>query len=220
MRTIPRDIVENLTFALNKLSLASQNSIRRMLANLTFSDIASLREQLLTMLEPFFGAATDDAAFYASYMYDEIREYSVGKRLGAISNSMRDSQATEGAIRAFVGYLDEKGIEYIIQKLCERIDYEIKKAAADCVSYNANRDPLNPKYARVPTGDDTCDFCLMLASRGFVYSSAKEAGALDHWHANCDCRVVPGFEGSTSVAGYDPIALYKKWKESGFNPNN
>lgn len=61
-------------------------------------------------------------------------------------------------------------------------------------------------YARVLTGAENCAFCVMLASRGPVYSSAKAAGArtvstayaeagvveyINSYHPNCDCIVVP-----------------------------
>ena len=49
-------------------------------------------------------------------------------------------------------------------------------------------------FARVPTGTETCAFCLMLASRGAVYHSRKTAGEFKHFHRNCDCKVVPSFE--------------------------
>lgn len=38
---------------------------------------------------------------------------------------------------------------------------------------------------------------------GFVYRSAKLAGEGNHFHANCRCRVIPGFE-EMAVQGYDP----------------
>lgn len=48
------------------------------------------------------------------------------------------------------------------------------------------------RYARVPQGEETCDFCLMLASRGFVYLTAESAEGWNHTHRNCDCIVVAG----------------------------
>lgn len=36
----------------------------------------------------------------------------------------------------------------------------------------ANNDPTGVRYARVPVGP-TCEFCIMLASRGFVYHTHK-----------------------------------------------
>lgn len=57
------------------------------------------------------------------------------------------------------------------------------------------------KWRRVPSGGDTCGFCMMLAGKGSVYKSAKSAGS--HYHAHCDCRVVPDGDGIKSVAGFN-----------------
>lgn len=60
-------------------------------------------------------------------------------------------------------------------------------------------------WARVLTGRSSCGFCVMLASRGPVYSSAHHAGkggagGRDKFHNNCDCMVVPVYK-STDWAG-------------------
>ncbi|MBR1745702.1 MAG: hypothetical protein IJ734_07000 [Fibrobacter sp.] len=60
-------------------------------------------------------------------------------------------------------------------------------------------------------GPTTCPFCLMLASRGFVYLSEESAGDFDRFHRHCDCRIVPG-TADTKVDGYDPAELYDRWK--------
>lgn len=62
------------------------------------------------------------------------------------------------------------------------------------------------RFARVPSSADSCDFCIMLASRGFEYETAEAAGALKKFHANCGCMVVP--DDGRPPAGYDPDALY------------
>ena len=77
------------------------------------------------------------------------------------------------------------------------------------------------RYARIPTGTDTCDWCMMLASRGFVYYTVEDAEAGNHQH--CDCICVPGrggdtFNDATQVEGYDPDEYYQLWRESGFMP--
>lgn len=42
---------------------------------------------------------------------------------------------------------------------------------------NVGRDKdKGARFARIPTGFETCTFCLMLASRGAVYHSRKMAG--------------------------------------------
>lgn len=80
------------------------------------------------------------------------------------------------------------------------------------------------RYARVPQGVETCDFCLMLASRGFVYISEDTASS--HVHRSCDCIVVPGaghYETNdlryskgdwiqdTQIEGFDLRAMRELW---------
>ncbi len=50
----------------------------------------------------------------------------------------------------------------------------------------------------------------MLASRGAVYLSKENAGAVSHYHANCNCKVVPDW--GDGIEGYDPDGLYERWK--------
>lgn len=68
------------------------------------------------------------------------------------------------------------------------------------------------RFARVPQGGDTCTFCAMLASRGFVYWSRETAGEFDHYHRNCRCLVVPD-DGSGEVEGYDPDEWLQRWRD-------
>lgn len=73
---------------------------------------------------------------------------------------------------------------------------------------------LNPgdiAYARVPTGAETCTYCMMLASRGFAYHSEESAGHADH--RGCNCLIVAGLKGQTMVEGVDPDEQYRTWKE-------
>ena len=68
-------------------------------------------------------------------------------------------------------------------------------------------------FARVPTGTETCTFCLMLASRGAVYHTRKTASEWRHFHRGCDCKVVPSFEDDPDaelVQGVMPRELYER----------
>ena len=62
------------------------------------------------------------------------------------------------------------------------------------------------RFARVPSGDESCSYCLMLASRGFAYTSENSAGRASH--TGCDCLVMPGFA-ETVVEDYDPDDCYR-----------
>lgn len=76
--------------------------------------------------------------------------------------------------------------------------------------HNAIRNGL--RYARVP-GGKSCAFCLMLASRGFVYHSTTSAGEDEgHYHNHCHCAVVAG-NLKMRVNGYDPDGLKERMKE-------
>lgn len=92
-------------------------------------------------------------------------------------------------------------------------DYYVHRCAYSAQIRNCANN--NMRYARVPTGLDTCDFCLMLASRGFVYYS--EVSASEGSHMNCDCIVCPGIGGdsatsSMQIEGYDPDMLHDLWR--------
>lgn len=92
---------------------------------------------------------------------------------------------------------------------------QVKKNARDTILENINGEYLEAirtgrrdisercGYARVPVGE-TCAFCILLASRGFVYSSERTA-TISRWghkyHNNCDCVAVP-FTRAGSIGGY------------------
>ena len=86
----------------------------------------------------------------------------------------------------------------------------IHSAARLTTQRNMRLDPTSPRWARVPRGE-TCEFCLMLASRGFAYTSEKTAGREMQYHSDCDCRIVPSW-GKQTLKGYDPEGLYERYK--------
>ena len=102
------------------------------------------------------------------------------------------------------------GSDEFIRRCLGEPDRNVRKSANSCLAANAARDPKKPKWARVPTGSDTCPECIMLASRGFAYNSE---GAARHSHPNCDCVVVASWDkGNPAVQGYDPDLYYDMWK--------
>lgn len=214
MAEIPRKYIDEYTKALNTMSADVQKRLADDLAKIDFTaDVATVREAIIARMEFYLGPYTDMAAVVAAEFYDGVREVSVGERIDALADSGREPIATEKAVRGIMQDIVEgKAAEVVIRKLVDRADYEIKKSAGECVYRNGKRDPLKPKYARVPSGGETCRFCIMLASRGFVYRTEEAAGEGNHYHANCDCRIVPGFDGETFVPGYDPDKLYDQWK--------
>ena len=169
------------------------------------ADVATIRAQLVTIMEVWCGMSSQQASMVAAVFYDGLRRdlFGMMDEFDAKAITAHDPAATEGAVRAFVQDLaDGKPPEDVVRKCLGRLGSETRRSANECVERNARMDPSRPRWARVPAGAETCEFCIMLASRGFVYHSESLAS---HAHDNCDCVVVPSWgKGSDSVEGYDP----------------
>lgn len=123
--------------------------------------------------------------------------YDLTQEMTGILSRLLPGKSSEERVRAAVGSLAAD---------------EVKRLANRTMTDNCARDGV--RYARVPAGAETCGFCLMLASRGFVYHTRETAGEMNHYHRSCDCKVVAGFDGLTGVEGYDPGALYDLYSEA------
>lgn len=181
------------------------------LSTLDYTDIADLRKKVIEIAESIIEAAADNSAALAAEFYDLVRVEAIGKPIGAVAAPMWEPEAFRGSVRALVqDVVNGATVESFYNSIVDRADYTIKKSAGDCVAKNSARDKKNRGYARVPTGFETCDFCIMLASRGNVYHTSESAGAIDHYHSKCDCRVTPWFDGM-AVSGYDPDKLFDQY---------
>ena len=217
MATIPRAAVDFLTEEINGISADAQARVLKVLQGIQWTpeNIAECRELVLQALATVMPTYTDMAAQASADFYDAARELVVGEKMGAQAISDFDMRKTEGAVRGFVRFVLDGRVDTFNDQVLQRIDYEMKRSAGESMFANGRRDPRRPKFARVPTGAETCDFCLMLASRGFVYTSEATAGAtkLDHYHSGDDCRVICQWDDG-GVEGYDTQAIYDRWQDS------
>ncbi|MEM0876209.1 hypothetical protein AAFL22_09375 [Corynebacterium amycolatum] len=71
-------------------------------------------------------------------------------------------------------------------------------------------------YARVLTGQESCAFCAMLASRGPVYSEDTATRRADgrRYHDGCDCRAVLVIEGQPWEGEQEFHRLQAAWREA------
>ena len=210
---IPRSYIENYSNALNLVSEQAKSKLVDALSRIDYTqDAETVFQAVLAVMQPACGASSDVSAYLAAEFYNGLREqFGIYDGFEAQPNSLRDPDATEGAVRAFSHDLENgKPVVSFIDLCVSRIDYETRRAANECVAHNARQDPKKPKWARVPAGLETCAWCIMLASRGFAYLSDESAS---HTHANCDCRVVPSWDKSSpEVQGYDPELYYDMYK--------
>lgn len=237
MPTIPRRAIDEYTRGVNA---ASRSAAELLLSELDGIDwdmpIGDLRDLLVEIMQACCESASNVSAVVAAEFYDAAREHAIGSGIGATAEAGYSPRGVEGAVRAFVqDVVDGRpdAPERIARRCVERVDYEAKRAAASSIKANARRDRARPRYARVPSGSETCEFCLMLASRGPVYQSADGAGEGNHFHANCDCRIVPVWDshrevtdaggvvrrGGTQIEGYDPDAYYERYVRAMLDPD-
>lgn len=212
---IPRSLLSELTDAVNALSASAQalaaTALDDILKEWDGADVAGLRVKCIEALEAIESAYCDAfAAGRAAEFYEGCRAaQGVRGAYSAVADSRRDPQALAGAVRAMVQYAADGDTDRYRRECLSRIDADVRRSANSCVAYNARRDPKKPKYARVPSGGETCGFCLMLSSFGFHYTTEEAAG---HAHDGCDCRVVPNF-GKASVKGYDADGMYSRYND-------
>lgn len=208
---LPRSVIDNYTAGVNGISEQARSALADVLSQTDLTgDVAEVRATVSAAMQRICGASADAAAELSAVVYDGIRAMEIGQMTGTTPDAGYMSEATDGAVRAFAGDLVDGNYDAFAQKCADRIDYEVKVAANRSMVSMARHDSTRPKFARVPGGAETCDFCLMLASRGFVYRNEATAS---HAHAKCDCRIMPGWPG-TSIEGYDPDEVADRWQDA------
>ena len=171
--------------------------------NIDFTDWEQAAEQLrnvITEIVDYFGLAASELG---AQWYEYCRTLGVGGDYSAIveppNTALVKAAANKQIDKLFDGSADEGKVVSLLHDV-----------VADQVSRQA-RDTI-VRYARVPVGD-TCAFCIMLASRGFVYTSKKAAtltSAGEKYHDNCNCVAVP-FHKADTIPGYtDELRKYEQ----------
>ena len=215
---IGRNVIDNYGGMLDGVRDKVAEQLLRDLSELDTANVAKFFDEAVAITQAACDVSAASAAELAATFYDTLREMQIGEAFGAEPVNARNQVATERAIRSVeIGKYPDTWPSEVIKRCTERVSSESKKAAGETVTRNAMRDPAKPKFARVPSGVESCEFCMMLASRGFVYASRKAAGENEHYHPNCRCRIVPSF-GSTEIEGYDPDAYYDMWKNPEKHP--
>lgn len=154
-------------------------------------------------------------AVLAAEFYEDIREASgVPGRFTALSSAPPAPEAIAASSRFAIGPLfqGEKASPGDAWTLLEGVTQRhIMQAGRDTVFKNAGKDKTKPRFARVPSGKDTCKFCLVLASRGAIYTSERDAGKGNKYHDNCRCTPTLAWKPSDLPDDYDPDALYTRY---------
>lgn len=213
-RTLPREALDEYTRRLNAVSESARSYIVSELSAFEFETEAELRAFVMALVDEVGVASVELSAGIAADFYEKARVYQTGEERDADDAATVDIAPTRYAAaslsREMTGSVEE--LVRFANSLADSVDVAVKRQAGETITTNARRDPKKPRFARVPTGAETCRFCIMLASRGFVYANAATAGEFDHYHPKCDCRIVPGFGDEPKVEGYDVEELFDVYK--------
>lgn len=178
---------------------------------------SSMRQAAIDALADSIGVQGLQAQTLAAQLFDEVCEAEGIDGTADVYDDIIDMDMLAGKVTWLCRLLVEGDRAGYVNRVGELADFYTKRCNYVAQMRNCHRN--NMRYARIPTGPETCDWCLMLASRGFVYYTEADAKAGNHQH--CDCVCVPGrggdtFNDPTQVEGYDPDELYALWRESGF----
>lgn len=177
--------------------------------------VTAMREAAIEALQESVGVHGEMAQAWAGQLFDEVCSLEgMGPFEFEMFDDIIDFAMLEEKVRYFAKVLVEGDRGRFLDDCGQLADFYVWRCNRDSMVRNCEGSGV--RYARVPTNSNPCEYCVMLASRGFVYHTARDAEAGSH--RSCQCLCVPGGP-STSVEGYDPDALYDQWKGSGFMPS-
>lgn len=226
---ISQDAVVNYTRLVNMLDEDGKRKMLAELQALDWSDRETATRAAIEITNRYCMQYTGYASVIAADFYTVCRDAEVGiSTFEAYAGSHHDPASDGPAVRGMVDSVfasgdDATAIEKFNRECLSRLGASVRSECIETVYSNGRRDPLRPRFARVPVpsgsvygwrpgythnaylaAHGTCAFCDMLASRGFVYWSEESASVGRHTHDGCNCKVVPGWGRNPQVEGYDP----------------
>lgn len=156
--------------------------------------VAEKREAAKLIMEGFVQGYDDVAAEFAAQWYDDLAEREGARLQQAVTVTTYRPKSVDEVARYQAKKLVKGGDGAFARACGEYARNDAFRSLNETIISNVGRDKdRGVRFARVPTGFETCTFCIMLASRGAVYHTRKSAGEFKHFHRHCDCKVVPGF---------------------------
>lgn len=181
------------------------------------ASVSELREATKEAIDNALNAFGTQAGQLSTELFEEIMRREGRDITGEIYDTI-DRTDVDKKVRYFAGKLVEGNLPSFTKNVKDLTRYYVKRTAFENSIQNCIKHEV--RYARVPSGRETCAFCFMLSSRGFIYYTELTATGKDGhgMHRHCDCIIVPGrvdAKGNalTSIEGYNPKAMYDRWKQ-------
>lgn len=199
--------LEQVRRTLNRLSQAAQNDMGAVWDSLSAGDRALVGRSLSMgwswVLERYGNMASALAGDFF-----EVQAADMGvRRPKAILAAAMDENRAMARLGWAVSTEDVRG------NMLGLLDELVKQPYRSTIQNSAHASGL--AWARVPSGADTCSWCVMLAGRGAVYHSAELAKLGTNgkkYHGHCDCVATAVRGPQDYPEGYDPGALFDKYE--------
>lgn len=185
-----RDEVEQLRAVNAELSRLIDAELSDFFASVRDSPPDVVRDALLDFIPSLVSEYGDVAATASAEWFEQV----YGGRVPLAPTVSRE--VAERGVKYVAGQLWTPTPLEAFSALSVKVDKWVKQPGRDTLNAAAGQNGM--RWVRVPKGEHTCAFCLMMASRSgaWMYYSKEAAGDTgkgvgDDYHGKCDCAVVP-----------------------------
>ncbi|ALG28074.1 hypothetical protein AOZ07_03040 [Glutamicibacter halophytocola] len=208
--------VDKYRAALDKISDSAKKDLSDAYALMSDWPIDQKREALGDVFVELCRRYGNLSGTVAAEFYDLLREQSsaTADYRATLAPNVPDEQA-RNAYEYSAQQFESDNPAKVVASLNGRLQRFVEYTARETVHVNASKDTARTFWARVPAGGKTCAWCHMLASRGWVYATEQTAGGVgNEFHNDDRCMIIPSFDDSPALAGYDPDALEEKYNKA------
>lgn len=208
--------VQQLARTQNRAGDVAERRMRALWKRLPLDDLGTLEDALYQLYPRLVEESAEVASSAALEWYEKQREAEgVAKAYSPVMpTGLVDENEAAKIVGAAIRDLREgTGRARVLTRLTDGARKLISDAGRATTQHAAERDPKKPRYARVPTGTETCAWCMLWASRGFVYKS-EETAQFKRSHFKCDCQIVPSWDKRPRVRGYDSKRYERMYQQA------
>lgn len=204
---VPRSYIDGYVDGLHRLDEVGRRALASALER---ADLAN-HDRVRAIMRVHCNATAQAAADMSAQFYRGLSLLETGEDVDVEGLSGYDATATDVATSAILR--DAADGETARRQLLDRMSYEANRASKLSAWANGQRDSRQVRYARVPSGAETCAWCLMTAGLGYWFMSEESAS---HTHRGCDCVIVAEIGGihEVHIDGYDSDALRDMWRSA------
>lgn len=220
-RGIIREYSREIKAASTSAADAMEAALRQFMEENPNASVEDLRNAAMNIVGQVVETYGNAAGVVSMQVFDSIMDAEGVPTGGAVLYEGPDYDAISKGAHYQARWLTKGKQDRFVEEMRQLTEYHVRRAANQTAIDSVERQSgwrgsrsgkaSKVRYARVPTGGETCTYCTMLASRGFVYRTSESAGHAQH--RDCDCLVVPGLKGQTSIAGYDPKTMERLWHD-------